>query len=93
MSVEELVRVRGLGVERWNKKGIRGKEHPRQSGKYLRVDVAEAERVKHRAGYITQSTLGRALNASFRGWDFVLGAGEPGECWGQERDRVHSGCL
>lgn len=60
MSVEELVRVRvvgvGLGVERWNMKGIRGKECPRQSGKYLGVDVAEAERVKPRAGCITQST-------------------------------------
>lgn len=97
MSVEELVRVRvvgvGLGVERWNMKGIRGKECPRQSGKYLGVDVAEAERVKPRAGCITQSTLGRILNASFRGWHFVLGAGEPGAGWGQGRDRVHSGCL
>lgn len=53
----------------------------------------EAERVKHRGGCITQSTPGRVLNASFRGLDFVLGAGEPGEGWEQGRDTVCSGCL
>ena len=53
----------------------------------------EAERVKHRGGCITQSTLGRVLNASFRGWDFVLGAGEPGEGWEQGGNRVCSGGL
>ena len=49
--------------------------------------------MKHRGGCITQSTLGRVLNASFRGWDFVLGAGEPGEGWEQGGDRVCSGGL
>ena len=52
-----------------------------------------AERVKHRVGCITQSTLGRVLNASFRGWDFVLSVGEPGEGWEQGGDRVRSGGL
>lgn len=46
----------GLGVERWNMKGIQDKEYPRQSGKYLGVDVVEAERVTHRGGCIAGST-------------------------------------
>ena len=73
--------------------GIRDKKCPRQSGKYLGVDVVEAERVTHRGGCIAGSTPRRVLNARFRGWDFVLGAGEPREGWEQGRDRVSSACL
>lgn len=74
-------------------KGIQDKECPRQSGKYLGVDVVEAERVTHWGGCIAGSTPRRVLNARFSGWDFVLGAGEPWEVWEQGRDRVSSGCL